>query len=132
MSFLDLSPALLIPLIIFGSAAVLLLALYLAKPKPFLDGTRQSLKLQEIKVLSPDTKLFRFALPSDKHCFGLPLGKHVKIFTFRDVLLVLDECGENLLDVDRLLAERRVRQPRPEGPHLARWLWECLPNAPSY
>merc|ERR1719181_6179 len=47
---------------------------------PFLDGTRQSLKLAEIKVLSPDTKLFRFALPSDKHCFGLPLGKHVKIF----------------------------------------------------
>ena len=80
MSFLDLSPALLIPLMIFGSAAVLLLALYLAKPKPFLDGTRQSLKLAEIKVLSPDTKLFRFALPSDKHCFGLPLGKHVKIF----------------------------------------------------
>ena len=80
MTFLDLSPALLIPLMIFGSAAVLLLALYLAKPKPFLDGTRQSLKLQEIKVLSPDTKLFRFALPSDKHCFGLPLGKHVKIF----------------------------------------------------
>ena len=80
MTFLDLSPALLIPLIIFGSAAVLLLALYLAKPKPFLDGTRQSLKLQEIKVPSPDTKLFRFALPSDKHCFGLPLGKHVKIF----------------------------------------------------
>ena len=72
MTFLDLSPALLIPLMIFGSAAVLLLALYLAKPKPFLDGTRQSLKLQEIKVLSPDTKLFRFALPSDKHCFGLP------------------------------------------------------------
>ena len=61
MSFLDLSPALLIPLMIFGSAAVLLLALYLAKPKPFLDGTRQSLKLAEIKVLSPDTKLFRFA-----------------------------------------------------------------------
>ena len=80
MSFLDLSPALLIPLMIFGSAAVLLLALYLAKPKPFLDGTRQSLKLAEIKVLSPDTKLFRFALPSEKHCFGLPLGKHVKIF----------------------------------------------------
>jgi cytochrome-b5 reductase len=80
MSFLDLSPALLLPLFIFGSALLLVMAVYLARPKNFLDGTRQSLTLSEIKVLSPDTKLFRFALPTAGHRFGLPLGKHVKIF----------------------------------------------------
>ena len=79
MTFLDLSPALLIPLMIFGSAPSCS-SPSTSRSRPFLDGTRQSLKLQEIAVLSPDTKLFRFALPSDKHCFGLPLGKHVKIF----------------------------------------------------
>mmetsp|Transcript_24382 Transcript_24382/g.73162 ORF Transcript_24382/g.73162 Transcript_24382/m.73162 type:complete len:305 (-) Transcript_24382:51-965(-) len=63
------------------AAVVLVVAfMVLKKPAKFLDGTRQKLRLGRIDVLSPDTKLFRFELPSAAMAFGLPLGKHVKIF----------------------------------------------------
>ena len=51
-----------------------------SKPAKFLNGTRQKLKIKEIIQLSPDTKLFRFALPSPKMSLGLPCGKHFKLF----------------------------------------------------
>jgi len=70
------------PVLLVALAVVLLVVAFLAlsKPKPFLDKSRQSLELAEITVLSHDTKRFRFALPNPKQAFGLPLGKHVKIF----------------------------------------------------
>ena len=45
---------------------------------PTLDPARWlSFTLIEKVELSPDTRLFRFALPSSAHCLGLPIGKHV-------------------------------------------------------
>ena len=35
------------------------------------------LKLAEKIELSHDTRLFRFALPSEEHCLGLPTGQHI-------------------------------------------------------
>merc|ERR1712013_840893 len=35
------------------------------------------LKLVEKVVLSHDTRLFRFELPSHAHCLGLPIGQHI-------------------------------------------------------
>lgn len=35
------------------------------------------LKLVEKVVLSHDTRLFRFGLPSSEHCLGLPIGQHI-------------------------------------------------------
>jgi len=35
------------------------------------------LKLVDREEISPDTRRFRFALPSDDHCLGLPVGQHV-------------------------------------------------------
>ena len=35
------------------------------------------LKLSEKIELSHDTRLFRFALPSEEHCLGLPIGQHI-------------------------------------------------------
>ena len=45
---------------------------------PTLDPKRWiPFTLIEKVELSPDTRLFRFALPSLGHCMGLPIGKHV-------------------------------------------------------
>ena len=35
------------------------------------------LKLSEKIELSHDTRLFRFALPTEEHCLGLPTGQHI-------------------------------------------------------
>lgn len=35
------------------------------------------LKLVDREEISHDTRRFRFALPSDEHCLGLPVGQHV-------------------------------------------------------
>jgi len=35
------------------------------------------LKLLEKVILSHDTRLFRFELPSPEHCLGLPIGQHI-------------------------------------------------------
>lgn len=51
-----------------------------AKGKPFLDKSRQTVKLIKKDELSPDTFRFRFALPDEKTMLGLPIGKHIKIY----------------------------------------------------
>jgi len=38
---------------------------------------KYALKLIEKQVISHDTRLFRFALPSSQHCLGLPIGQHI-------------------------------------------------------
>jgi len=38
---------------------------------------KYALKLIEKVVLSHDTRLFRFELPSPQHCLGLPIGQHI-------------------------------------------------------
>ena len=40
-------------------------------------NTKYALKLIDKKVLSHDTRRFRFALPSDEHVLGLPVGQHI-------------------------------------------------------
>jgi len=40
-------------------------------------NAKYPLKLVEKVVLSHDTRLFRFELPSPKHCLGLPTGQHI-------------------------------------------------------
>jgi len=46
----------------------------------FLNKERQKARLREKVVLSPDTRLFRFALPAATPVLGLPVGKHFKIW----------------------------------------------------
>ena len=48
--------------------------------KPFLDKTRKSVTLIEKESLSHDVRRLRFALPHPKMVFGLPVGKHFKVF----------------------------------------------------
>jgi len=40
-------------------------------------AVKYPLRLLEKVVLSHDTRLFRFALPSTEHCLGLPVGQHI-------------------------------------------------------
>eukprot|EP00744_Colponema_vietnamica_P007999 GILI01011445.1.p1 GENE.GILI01011445.1~~GILI01011445.1.p1 ORF type:complete len:310 (+),score=72.72 GILI01011445.1:62-991(+) len=58
-----------------------------------LDATKKTpFKLVEKKIISHDTRIFRFALPSEQHILGLPVGKHV---------LVSAPLGENGAPVSR-------------------------------
>jgi len=38
---------------------------------------KYALELTEKVILSHDTRLFRFGLPSQEHCLGLPIGQHI-------------------------------------------------------
>jgi len=40
---------------------------------------KYTLKLIKRTEISPDTRIFRFELPSDQHVLGLPTGKHVNL-----------------------------------------------------
>jgi cytochrome-b5 reductase len=46
----------------------------------FLTRERQQVKLAEKIQLSPDTWLFKFALPKPNMRLGLPIGKHIKFW----------------------------------------------------
>lgn len=43
------------------------------------NQTKYPLKLIEKRVLSHDTRLFRFELPSKNHILGLPVGQHIHL-----------------------------------------------------
>lgn len=49
------------------------------KKKITLEASNVNYPLQLVdrEEISPDTRRFRFALPSDEHCLGLPVGQHV-------------------------------------------------------
>lgn len=55
-----------------------------SKPEPFLDpknnARRQRVRLMEKEALSHDVMRFRFELPTPDTPFGLPRGKHIKVF----------------------------------------------------
>ncbi|XP_067935820.1 NADH-cytochrome b5 reductase 2-like [Watersipora subatra] len=59
-------------------------------PKTLLDPNEKvALKLTGKETLSHDTFKFRFALPSPKHCLGLPVGMHVYMSALIDKKLVI-------------------------------------------
>jgi hypothetical protein len=43
------------------------------------EGQPVELKLSSKADVSPDTRAFRFALPTEKHILGLPVGQHVAV-----------------------------------------------------
>uniref|UniRef100_A0A8C6MXR1 NADH-cytochrome b5 reductase n=1 Tax=Mus spicilegus TaxID=10103 RepID=A0A8C6MXR1_MUSSI len=47
------------------------------------------LRLIDKEVISPDTRRFRFALPSPQHILGLPIGQHIYLSTRIDGNLVI-------------------------------------------
>jgi len=71
-------------LIAAGVAAAVLAALaffMLTKRTPkFLNGTRQQLPISKKEYVSHDTVKFTFNMPKGTPDFGLPTGKHIKIY----------------------------------------------------
>ena len=43
------------------------------------SNVKQSFNLVSKEILTHDTRRFRFALPSNEHTFGLPVGNHVNV-----------------------------------------------------
>ena len=74
-------------------------------PRTLRDpDTKYSLRLiQKIKV-SHDTRIFRFALPTERHVLGLPVGQHIymtakvcKEAKFFSLFLVMQQTIDALL-----------------------------------
>jgi len=64
--------------IVVVTAAWFLLSKRSRKQKTLEDANKKyALKLIEKQNLSHDTRLFRFALPSENHILGLPTGQHI-------------------------------------------------------
>lgn len=52
----------------------------LSKPKPSLSPDDfQAFTLQSKTEVSPNTALYQFALPSEEHVLGLPIGQHISV-----------------------------------------------------
>jgi len=65
-----------------GILTVLGLKMFLGKKKKQpvtleMSNVNYPLQLVDREEISPDTRRFRFALPSAEHCLGLPVGQHV-------------------------------------------------------
>merc|ERR1739838_458067 len=65
-----------------GILTVLGLKMFLGKKKKQpvtleMSNVNYPLQLVDREDISPDTRRFRFALPSAEHCLGLPVGQHV-------------------------------------------------------
>jgi len=80
------------------------------------------LRLKEKKVLSHDTRLFRFELPSEEHCLGLPNGQHVYLSARVGGSLVVrpytpTSCDDNLGYMDLVIKvyHANVHPKFPEG-----------------
>jgi len=48
-------------------------------PPPSSSTPPPPVKLIEREEISHDTRRFRFALQSDRHVLGLPIGKHISL-----------------------------------------------------
>lgn len=72
----------LLPLAVVGVAGASALVYYLTKaPQVFLDKKRKRALIAEVEELSHDTKRFRVSLGSKSTVLGLPVGKHIVIYS---------------------------------------------------
>jgi cytochrome-b5 reductase len=72
-----------LPVLIAAGLAALLLILFLARPRAFLNPDKyKPAKLIEKQTITHNTKRFRFALPAGGK-LGLPIGQHIS-FSFTD------------------------------------------------
>ena len=66
--------------VLVGVVLILAVVSSMNKPKIALDSEKwQGFELTEIEKISHDVRRFRFALQSDKHVLGLPIGQHISL-----------------------------------------------------
>jgi len=117
-------------------AASALLAKYLLDQKKKVKkvalenpNEKYPLKLIEKVVLSHDTRLFRFALPSSEHCLGLPIGQHIYLSARINGSLVVrpytpTSSDEDLGHMDLVIKvyHANVHPKFPEGGKMTQYL----------
>lgn len=103
------------------------------KKKPLVTlqdpSVKYPLRLIDKEVISHDTRKFRFALPSEKHVLGLPVGKHVYLSARIDGNLVVRPYTPVSSDDDRGFVDlvvkiyfRNVHPKFPEGGKMSQYL----------
>ncbi|KAH9946681.1 NADH-cytochrome b5 reductase [Amylocystis lapponica] len=83
-NMIDVASNMYAPLVAFVLAVVTSAVIYLKfgnkKRKPVLDPqTWQQFSLREKIVVSPNTAIYRFALPHPEDVLGLPIGQHISV-----------------------------------------------------
>jgi len=99
-------------------------------PATLVDSSaKYSLPLVEKVSISHDTRLYRFGLPSPRHCLGLPTGQHVFLSAKVDGKLVVrpytpTSCDEDLGKMDLVVKvyPAGVHPKFPEGGKLTQHL----------
>ncbi|OXA50991.1 NADH-cytochrome b5 reductase 2 [Folsomia candida] len=85
------------------------------------SDTKYPLKLVEKKHLSHDTRLYRFALPSDNHVLGLPTGQHIHLSArVNESLVVRPYTPGSHLNIFTYF--RNVHPKFPDGGKLTQYL----------
>lgn len=99
-------------------------------PKTLLDPTaKYPLKLIEKEEISPDTRRFRFALPSTNHILGLPVGAHVYLsarvndqLIVRPYTPVSSDDSKGYMDLVVKVYFKNVHPKFPEGGKMSQYL----------
>jgi len=111
--------------------------------KVFLGGSKKSgppvtlqdptlkypLKLVDKEVISPDTRRYRFALPSPEHILGLPVGQHIYLTARIDGQLVIrpytpvsSDDDKGFMDLVVKVYFKDVHPKFPEGGKMTQYL----------
>ncbi|XP_062401154.1 NADH-cytochrome b5 reductase 3 [Sardina pilchardus] len=119
--------------VVVAAAGIVGYYFYGRKKKPLvtlLDPTvKYQLRLIDKEVLSHDTRKFRFALPSEEHILGLPVGKHVYLSARIDGNLVVrpytpvsSDDDHGFVDLVVKIYFRNVHPKFPEGGKMSQHL----------
>jgi len=86
-------------------------------------------KLKEKYVISPDTRKFRFTLPTEKHVLGLPIGQHILFVAqvdgepvFRPYSPVSDDDCVGYFDVVIKVYKKGIHPEFPKGGKMSQHL----------
>lgn len=89
------------------------------------------LPLVEKEEISPDTRKFRFALPSKEHILGLPVGQHIHLsatingeLVIRSYTPVSSDADKGFVDLVVKIYHRNVHPKFPDGGKMTQFLDE--------
>lgn len=120
--------------VLLSTVGIILGALLLSRKKrPPLTlqdpSIKYKLRLIDKEVISHDTRRFRFALPSEEHILGLPIGKHVYLSAHIDGKLVVrpytpvsSDDDKGYVDLVVKIYFRNVHPKFPEGGKMSQYL----------
>lgn len=130
-----LSVPIIIGVVVVGVTAVLAKIFLFGKKKKSSPVTLSNpdvkvpLKLIDKEEISPDTRRFRFALPSPHHVLGLPVGQHIYLTARIDGSLVIrpytpvsSDDDKGFVDLVVKIYFKNVHPKFPEGGKMSQYL----------